>query len=242
MDFEVLGILLDRKMFGRGSQNAPIEIRRIFPQMETFINQIDLEEHGFIDLGNILPKNYKEMIAEAKLKLNHKFPVIIGGDHSVSYVGVKATRPKPKVFVSFDAHPDCEEGELRYDTVTRKIAEEGIKTVLYGVRCFSKNEWKYIKEKGIKIATLDDLKKINEPVYLSIDFDVLDSSIMPAVGNPEPDGLSFAEVMEGVKALAKNLVAIDFVEFVPTKNTTHTLMAGKLIYHSLAEIVKAKLK
>lgn len=240
MDFEILGILLDRKTFARGSQNAPIEIRRIFPQMETFINDVDLEEHGFMDRGNILPKNYKEMVTEAKIRLDHKFPVIIGGDHSVSFVGVKAT--KPKVFVSFDAHPDCEEGELRYDTVTRKIAEEGISTVLYGVRCFSKNEWKYIKEKGIKIATLDDLKKIDEPVYLSIDFDVLDSSIMPAVGNPEPNGLTFSQVIEGVRALAKNLVAIDFVEFVPTKNTTDTLMAGKLIYHSLAEIVKAKLQ
>ncbi|MFH0929121.1 MAG: arginase family protein [Candidatus Aenigmatarchaeota archaeon] len=240
MDFELLGILLDRKTFARGSQNAPIEIRRILPQMETFINQMDLEEHGFVDLGNILPNKYSEMIAEAELKLDHKFPVIIGGDHSVSYVGVKAV--KPKVFVSFDAHPDCEEGELGYDTVTRKIAEEGIKTVLYGARCFSKNEWKYMKKNGIKVATLDDLKKIKGPVYLSIDFDVLDSSIMPAVANPEPDGLTFAQVMEGVKALAKNLVAIDFVEFVPTKNVTHTLMAGKLIYHSLAEIVRAKLQ
>ena len=240
MDFELLGVLLDRKSFGRGSQEAPIEIRRIFPQMETFINGIDLEEHGMVDLGNILPKKYNEMIAEASIRLDHKFPVIIGGDHSVSYVGVKAT--KPKVFVSFDAHPDCEDGEMRYDTVTRKIAEDGIKTVLYGVRSFSKNEWKYVKEKGVKVATLEDLKKINEPVYLSIDFDVLDSSIMPAVSNPEPNGLTFSQVLEGVKALAKNLVAIDFVEFVPTKNTTDTLMAGKLIYPSLAEIVKAKLQ
>ena len=206
--------------------------------METFIDEVDLEEHGLVDQGNILPKNYNEMIAEAKIRLDHKFPVIIGGDHSVSFVGVKAT--KSKVFVSFDAHPDCEKGELRNDTVTRKIAEEGYETILYGVRCFSKNEWKYIKEKGIKIATLEDLKKIDKPIYLSIDFDVLDSSIMPAVSNPEPNGLTFSQVIDGVKALAKNLVAIDFVEFVPTKNTTDTLMAGKLIYHSLAEIVKAK--
>jgi agmatinase len=240
MDFELLGVLLDRKSIGRGSHEAPIEIRRIFPRMETFINGIDLEEHGLVDLGNILPNKYNEMVAEAKIRLDHKFPVLLGGDHSVSYVGVKAT--KPKVFVSFDAHPDCEPGELRYDTVTRKIAEDGLKVVLYGARCFSKNEWNYIKEKGIKVASLEDLKKINEPVYLSIDFDVLDSSIMPAVSNPEPNGLTFSQVLEGVKALAKNLVAIDFVEFVPTKNTTDTLMAGKLIYHSLAEIVKAKLQ
>ena len=240
MDFELIGILLDRKTFGRGSHNAPIEIRRVFPRMETFINGVDLEEHGLTDLGNILPKNYDKMIVEANVRINGRFPIIIGGDHSVSYVGVKAV--KPKVFVSFDAHPDCEPGELRYDTVTRKIAEDGIKTVLYGVRCFSKKEAEFIREKKINIATLEDLKKINGPVYLSIDLDVLDPTIMPAVGNPEPNGLTFSEVLEGVKALAKNLVAIDFVEFVPTKNTTHTLMAGKLIYHCLAEIIKAKLQ
>jgi agmatinase len=199
-----------------------------------------LEEHGMIDLGNILPKNYDKMITEARIRINQKFPVIIGGDHSISFVGVKTL--KPKVFVSFDAHPDCEPGELRYDSVTRKIAEEGFKTILYGVRSFSKKESEFIKAKNIKISNLENLKKINEPTYLSIDFDVLDSSIMPAVSNPEPNGLTFSEVLEGVKALAKNLVAIDFVEFVPTKNITDTLMAGKLIYHSLAEIVKAKLQ
>jgi agmatinase len=240
MDFELLGILLDRKSFRRGSHNAPIEIRRVFPQMETFINGIDLQEHGLNDLGNILPKNYNQMVTEAKIRLNQKFPIIIGGDHSISFVGVKTINPK--IYVSFDAHPDCEAGELRYDSVTRKIAEEGYKTVLYGVRCFSKNEWKYIKNNNIKIATLEDLKKINEPTYLSIDFDVLDSSIMPAVSNPEPNGLTFSEVLDGIRALAKNLVAIDFVEFTPTENIINTLMAGKLIYYSLAEIVKSKLQ
>jgi len=240
MDFELLGILLDRKSFMRGSHNAPIEIRRIFPQMETFINGIDLQEHGLTDLGNILPKNYNQMITEAKIRLNQKFPVIIGGDHSISFVGVKTINPK--IYVSFDAHPDCEPGELSYKSVTRKIAEEGYKTILYGVRCFSKNEWEYIKTKDIKIASLEDLKKINEPTYLSVDFDVLDSSIMPAVSNPEPNGLTFSEVLDGIKALAKNLVAIDFVEFTPTENIIHTLVAGKLIYYSLAEIVKAKLQ
>jgi len=239
MDFELLGILLDRKPFGRGSHNAPIEIRRVFPQMETFIDGIDLQEHGLIDLGNILPKNYNQMVSEAKNRLNQKFPIIIGGDHSISFVGVKTVNPK--VFVSFDAHPDCESGELSFKSVTRKIVEEGYRTVLYGVRCFSKNEWKYIKTNGIKIASLEDLKKINEPIYLSIDFDVLDSSIMPAVSNPEPNGLTFSEVLDGIKALAKNLVAIDFVEFTPTESTIHTLIAGKLIYYSLAEIVRAKL-
>jgi len=238
MDFELIGVLLDRKKFRRGSQNAPIEIRRVFPQMETFINGVDLQEHGLIDLGNITAKDYGLIINEMKNRINQKFPVIFGGDHSISFTGVKTVNPK--IYVSFDAHPDCESGELKYDSVTRKISEEGYKALLYGVRCFSKNEWNYIKENGIKIANLEDLKSINEPTYLSIDFDVLDSSIMPAVGFPEPNGLTFKEVLEGIRALAKNLVAVDFVEFIPTENVVHTLIAGKLVYSALAEIIKSR--
>ena len=171
--------------------------------------------------------------------MDGSFPIFIGGDHSVSYPLVKAV--KPKVFVSFDAHPDCEDKELCFFSVTRKIVEEGFRAYLYGSRCFSKAEDEFIRNNdSIKVATLEDLKKINEPVYLSIDFDVLDSSIMPAVAVPEPDGLSFKEVVEAVRALAKNLVAVDFVEFLPTENTTYTLLAGKLIYSTLAEIIRAR--
>ena len=241
MNFSLLGICLDRKKFRRGSHNAPHELRNVFSQLETFVNGIDLQDGiGFKDLGNILPKKYEEMIEEIKSKLQNGFPIIIGGDHSISFPAVKAINPK--IFVTFDAHPDCENKDLCFLSVTRKIAENGFKTYIYGVRCFSKKELEYINNNDkIKIATLEDLKTINEPTYLSIDFDVLDSSIMPAVAIPEPNGLTFNQVLEGIRALAKNLVAVDFVEFLPEENISYTLIAGKLIYSTLAEIVKAKL-
>jgi len=236
MDFSLLGICLDRKNFRRGSDKAPFEIKRIFPQLETYINGIDLQNVWLKDLGYIEPSSYDEIINHIKNIQN--FPIILGGDHSITYPLVKAI--KPKVFVTFDAHPDCENKDLCFLSVTRKIAEDGFKTYIYGVRCFSKAEWEYINNGKIKIATLEDLKAINEPTYLSIDFDVLDSSIMPAVAIPEPNGLTFNQVLEGIRALAKNLVAVDFVEFLPAGNITYTLIAGKLIYSALAEIVKAK--
>ena len=239
MDFELLGICLDRKRIARGAHNAPDSIRRIFPQLETFVNGIDLEEHGMEDLGNIFPESYEDMVRQIMLRRTNKFPIIIGGDHSISFAAVKAIRPKN--FVSFDAHPDCELGGLHYNSVTRKISEEGYKTYLYGVRCFSKRETDYIQNnKRIKISTIEDLKKINGPTYLSIDFDILDTSIMPSVSCPEPVGLTFDQTMKAVKALSKNLIAVDFVELVPTDNVTATLIAGKLIYSTLAEIVKAR--
>jgi agmatinase len=206
--------------------------------METFLDGIDLQDHWLKDLGNIIPKSYDDMENQIKDKINSgSFPIILGGDHSISLPTVRAI--KPKVFVSFDAHPDCDGKDFSPKSVTRKIFESGFKTILYGVRTISKEESEFLNKNKIKIATLEDLKKINEPVYLSIDFDVLDPSIMPSVAYPEPNGLNFNQVIEGVRALAKNLIAIDFVEFVPTENLTYALIAGKLIYSSLAEIIKS---
>ena len=240
MDFSLLGICLDRKSFRRGSDRAPFEIKRIFPQLETYISGIDLQNSIWLkDLGYIEPNNYDEIINHVKNNVKN-FPVVLGGDHSITHPIVKAVNPK--VFVTFDAHPDCENKDLNFFSVTRKIAEDGFKTFVYGARCFSKAEQEYINNGKIKIATLEDLKAINEPTYLSIDFDVLDSSIMPAVAIPEPNGLTFNQVLEGIRAIAKNLVAIDFVEFLPTENVTYTLIAAKLIYSTLAEIVKAQSK
>jgi agmatinase len=237
MNFSLIGICLDRKQFRRGSHNAPYELRNAFLNIETFLDGIDLHDHWLKDSGNIIPSSYDEIEAQVKSKISsNSFPIILGGDHSITLPAVKAI--KPKVFISFDAHPDCDGSEISPKSVTRKIFEQGFKTFLYGVRTVSKEESEFLNKNQIKIVTLEDLKKINEPVYLSIDFDVLDPSIMPSVAYPEPNGLSFNQVLEAVKALAKNLIAIDFVEFVPTENMTYALIAGKLIYSSLAEIIK----
>jgi agmatinase len=238
MDFSLLGICLDRKEFRRGSHRAPQEIKKILPQLETHIDGIDLQEVWLKDLGCLEPRNYDEITDYVKNNMKYGFPIILGGDHSITYPAVKSL--KPKVFVVFDAHPDCEDKDLCFSSVTHKIAEDGFKTYIYGTRCFSKAESDYIKNGKVKIATLEDLKAINEPTYLSIDFDVLDSAIMPSVAVPEPGGLNFNQVIEAIRAVAKNLVAVDFVEFLPTENITYTLIAGKLIYSTLAEILKAK--
>jgi arginase family enzyme len=241
MDFSLMGICLDRKSFRRGAHMAPFHIKSVFGQLETYVNGVDLQDKVFLnDLGCIEPAGYSEIGGFLKKIPKKSFPIFIGGDHSISHPLV--SHFKPKNFVSFDAHPDCEGGELCYFSVTRKIAEDGVKPYLYGARSISKAEDQYIKDGKVKIATLGDLKKLKGPTYLSIDFDVLDSSIMPAVAVPEPNGLTFNQVIEGVRALAKNLVAVDFVEFLPSENVTYTLIAGKLIYSAIAEIYKAKIR
>lgn len=249
MNFDLLGVCFDKTQTCRkGAAKAPLLIRNIFPKLETFISGIDLAEKAFInDLGNIKPKNPESMVREAALKLKDSkdFPIILGGEHTTSFAGVKSL-PRIKSFVCFDAHPDCENSK-KHDGVARNIAKIiGEKNVyLYGARCRSKEENGFLNKKKINILkNISELKKIPAPIYLSIDFDILDPSIFPSVGNPEPDGMTFREVMEAVRILAPKLAAVDFVEFTPLGvkelDGVYAMVAGKIIYGTIAEIVKAR--
>ncbi len=245
MNFELLGICYDKtQTLRKGASKAPDLIRKTFPKLETFINGIELSETAFIkDLGNIYPKNNKNMIEQTKKKLRgYSFPIILGGEHSISYATISAL-PNIKSFVCLDAHPDCENIN-KHDGVVCRIAETGKNVFLYGVRCFSKKESEFLKKSRIKIIRANQLKAVPPPAYLSIDFDVLDPSVLPAVGNPEPEGLSFQEIIEAVRILAPKISAIDFVEFTPLRSKeldeVYALLAGKLIYSAIAEIIKAR--
>ena len=240
MKFDLLGICFDKtQTLRKGASKAPFLLRKVFPKLETYVSEIDLSQFFVRDLGDIYPRNLEDM--ENKLnKVNfNSFPIVLGGEHSISYFVVK--KIKPQIVVHVDAHPDLEDKE-DHTGVLRKIGKEiGFKNIfIYGVRTTSKAEAKFIKENKIKIAKLSDLAKINKKTYLSIDFDVLDPSILSSVGNPEPDGLTFKSVIDVVRVLARNLIGIDFVEFTPDKNYVNNIIAGKLIYSSLAEIIKAQ--
>ena len=242
----MLGIKYDRtQTFRRGAARAPDLIRAMMPKTENFVNDVDLGDKAFIkDLGDIAPVERNDLKNDTFLKLSQEkaFPIILGGEHTVSYAVAKTL--KPPIFVSFDAHPDLRDDNT-HEGVTRRIGEllgyDNI--ILHGVRCMSKEEHDFIHAQKIRIMSLNDLKWIREPVYLSIDVDILDPSILPAVGNPEPDGLTFDQVVRGIRALAPNLVAIDFVEYTPfvdQNNDVHTTVVTKLINAAMAEIIKAK--
>ncbi len=249
MNFELLGICFDKtQTLRKGAAKAPDLIRKTFPKLETFINGIELSEKALIkDLGNIYPKNNRELIKQTQKKLQGcSFPIILGGEHTISFAAVSAL-PKIKSFVCFDAHPDCE-NTYKHDGVVRRIAESGKNVFLYGIHCLSKQEHEYLrKSKIITIKDATQLKAIPTPAYLSIDFDVLDPSLLPTVGNPEPYGLSFKEVIEAMRMIADKINAIDFVEFTPflqklkDLNEIYALLAGKLIYSAIAEIIKARI-
>ena len=248
MDFAILGLPYDKtQTLRKGAADAPEELRKVFPKLETFIFGIDLTEKAFFkDLGDIHAADIKAMDKAIFEKLDDaegKFPILLGGEHTVTAAAVKAI--KPEKVVIFDAHADCENSET-HTGVTRKVAEIiGAENVyLFGVRVASKEEDKYLREHKIKVLkNIEELRRLQGKIYLSVDFDVLDPSELASVGNPEPMGHSFAEIAEAINILAPKLIAVDFVEFTPNKadiSELHALIAGKMIYGAVAALVKSR--
>ena len=159
----------------------------------------------------------------------------LGGEHLLTYgvvTGLVAD-PAEVTIVQIDAHADLadELGSRRWShgTVMRRLWERGCRLVQIGVRSLSRAEHELI-EGGPRIETffahdlprrwaelLHVLACLEGPVYLSLDVDGLDPSIVPSTGTPQPNGLSWRQVMELIRAVAAapcDWIGADVVEFI----------------------------
>ena len=100
----------------------------------------------------------------------------------------------------------------------------------------SKEEKEIIDENNLDVYGIDFeinkvLEKLKEKVYITIDLDIFDPSIMPSVRNPEPEGLFWMEILDLLKKVSeeKEIVGFDIVELSPNKNKTPNIYAVKLI-------------
>lgn len=161
-----------------------------------------------------------------------RFVLGLGGEHSVT-VGLLRALGRPEVaVVQLDAHADLRDayGGTPYShaCVMRRAVEMGHSCIGIGVRSLSREEGDYIAETAYPILyrhTLDPAGSWMEPaiaglppeVYLSLDVDVLDPSVMPGTGTPEPDGLRYTEVVRFIEKLAaqRRIVGADLVEVAP---------------------------
>jgi agmatinase len=176
-----------------------------------------------------------------------KVPVILGGEHTVSLAAVRALAKREKfMVVSLDAHADLRDsyqGSSLSHACFLKRALEWAEGCALGVRSLSKGEAEYAAREGIRIVYAGDLvgpskQEINldfipEHIYLSIDLDVLDPSIMPATGTPEPGGLDWYTMMDLLRRIidGRRLLGFDVVELCPQPgNPAPDFTAAKLVY------------
>ncbi len=199
------------------------------------------------------PEKMTEAVYAASLQYvtAKKFLVTLGGEHSISVGAIQAyaeTYPNLTV-LQFDAHSDMRpeyEGSRFNHACAMSRAVEMCPIVQVGIRSMDVDEKKYIHPDRIFYAEnrhrdTDWMNKavslLSENVYITIDLDVFDPSIMPSTGTPEPGGLLWHEVLDMIRLVnAKtNIVGFDVVELCPnTINKAPNFLAAKLIYKILS--------
>lgn len=241
-----------------GSRNGPHQIIDASRYVELFDLELKQEpyEKGIFTLdemetvrGNVTETLDRIRLSVARVLGDGKTPMLIGGEHTVTLGGVNAL-PKDTLVVVLDAHADLRDSyegdKFSHACVMRRIIEGGRSVVEIGVRSLSQDEFKFAEEKGLTIFYRERLRKdlkgalnairriIDEKtVYLSVDVDVLDPSEAPAVSTPEPDGLSFWEAKEIIRAVccSSQVCGVDTVEVTPIPGSVVTeFLAAKMLY------------
>lgn len=186
-------------------------------------------------------------------------PVVIGGEHSVTIGAVEAVADAfPGVGVlQIDAHGDTREtyeGSSHNHACVMARARERCPIVQVGIRAVDSSEIPGLDPERVFWAHeivgrrdtdwMDEVvEQLPETVYLTIDLDAFDPSLVPATGTPEPGGLGWYEVNDLVRRVARQrrIVAFDVVELLPTSGEhASDFIAAKLVYRVLAEVFAAK--
>ena len=252
----------------KGTKEAPIEILKVSPNLEFFDEETELEPQkilGFFTYPvpelpfdikkalNFISDNVKETLKDKR------FPIIIGGEHTVTLGSVKALKEvyKNLKILHLDAHLDLREeylgSKISHATVMRRLYEMEIPILSVGIRTLCKEEYEFIKKVNFPIIWMKDLKenwkfslkKIEEfikdgDIYFSLDIDVLDPSFAPGVGTPEPGGLNWYEFLQILKLVVRyNLVGMDIVEVKPSFcNIITEYLAAKIIFKTSSYLAK----
>lgn len=186
----------------------------------------------------------KEVISQ--ILADKKFPLMLGGEHSVTLGAVQSFKEKFADFsvLQIDAHTDLREEfegtKFHHACVMKRIKDLGISIAQVGIRSMSEGE----EADNIFLAPEVPVEKIiatlKENVYLTFDLDGLDPSIMPSTGTPEPGGLGWYETLNLIKEVAKQrkIIGADVVELDPIPGlAAPDFLAAKLVYKIISYIV-----
>ena len=251
----------------KGTEKGPGAILNASAYMELYDEELDSEPyqlgiHTAYSLSAAKnPKAWLKTISSKVTEIlnKNKFPVILGGEHTITPGAVKGFQKygiKNLSVLQLDAHADLrknyEGNKLSHACVGKRIAETCHLTQV-GIRSLSKKEAEFSKNSAIRQFyastslnnnTLNKItSSLTKNVYITIDLDVFDPAFVPAVGTPEPGGLNWYEVLKILRSVAskKNIVGFDVVELCPLKgNVSSDFLAAKLVYKLIGYIFKYK--
>jgi agmatinase len=246
----------------KGTAHGPLELLRASAQVELWDEELGVDIHGRgmftlpeLDLSGATTMDAAmAMLGTAAMPLisSGKFVVMLGGEHSITSPVVEAAAAKYRGLsvLQIDAHADLRasyEGERHSHACAMRRTLEHAPLVQVGIRNIS----------GTEVEALPDLKTtifydwnmrddpdwitravdaLSDTVYITIDLDGLDPGMMPAVGTPEPGGLSWRELTRLLRHTfeRKRVVACDVVELCPLDGiASPNFIAAKLVYKLL---------
>ncbi len=249
-----------------GSRLGPDHIRIASRNIELYSmrNEIDVEEYGVYDEGDIITvigdvektldrieKVVRELVSEKRLY------VFVGGEHTITYGVVKGILRKKLGVVVFDAHLDLRNDYLglkySHATVMKRVSEIlGAGSVFYiGTRAVSREELNEVLKLNHEYVSIHTIRKLGvrevikrflkwsenfDTLHISLDVDVLDPSVAPGVSTPEPEGLSSWEFLELLnEVVSERVVSVDIVEYNPINDPSE--ITAMLISKAIIEIV-----
>jgi agmatinase len=243
----------------KGADKGPDAILEASVNLEFYDVETGSEAHlkGIYTIDPVLQNETPELLVEdvyyriLSLLSDNKFPVILGGNHTVSIGSIKAFSEyyNDLTVLQLDAHADLRqeyEGSGFNHACTMARAREFAPIVQVGVRSMSRDELPYADKeriffshelyynKGLYEKAID---KLSKNVYITIDLDAFDPSIMPSTGTPEPGGPDYYELVHFLGNVIKkrNVVGFDVVELCPSSsNKSPDFIAAKIIYQLLS--------
>ena len=244
----------------KGADKGPKAILEASVNMEFYDIETDSEvfTHGITTLEPVTEDSSPEAMATEvehrvdTLLKDKKFPVILGGEHSVSIGAFRAFAKHYDEFsiLQLDAHSDMRpeyEGSTHNHACVMARGKEVATVAQVGIRSSAIEEKENIDPDRIfyahEIKESDSSwmyqvsQKLSDNVYVTIDLDVLDPAYMPSTGTPEPDGLAYRDIINFLKLINErhNIIGLDVVELCPNEiNKAPDFLASKLIYQILS--------
>ena len=243
----------------KGADKGPEAIIEASANMELYDIETDSEAYrkGIFTAQPIKPRSSAEDMVEAvRQKVQEhlqkgKFTVVIGGEHSISVGAVKAHVGQygDMTVLQLDAHSDLRdeyEGSKYSHACVMARIRELCPIVQVGIRSMDSSEKDVLDSSRVFFARdivestswVDEVvAKLSQKVYVTIDLDVFDPSVMPSTGTPEPGGLDWYGVLALLRAVCdrRDVTGFDVAELCPgSRNKAPDFLAAKLIYKLLS--------
>jgi agmatinase len=245
-----------------GTRQGPSAILQASKHLELFDDETGQEVYrvgiATLEEMEVDVSNPEAMVAKVE-SLGEKildggfFPLMLGGEHllSLGMIQAVASRMKDLSILQLDAHTDLREtyqGTAHSNACVMRLASRHGALVPVGIRSLTAEENRWTEEHGLRIFYASDIynqsdwqekvvAQLHPHVYITIDLDVFDPAVMPAVGTPEPGGLHWYEVLKLLRSVCQDrkVVGADIMELCPQPgNIAPDFFAAKLAYKLLA--------